>query len=209
VFEPFCGLSGHPFGPDPDPAFYFPSRAHQHVFRRLQYGLQHGGLTVLTGNAGTGKTTTLETFLRHLDQTVKVVRTMAQACDPANASRRRLLVLDDAHALPPEAWRDLHRVPVQTFLVGRPELRQRVRTSCHLGPLEREESHRYIEHRLKQVGWKGEPPFDEEALALIHSCTGGIPRHINRLCARALTGIFVAEHGRVGAAALKRLIQAL
>ena len=105
--------------------------------------------------------------------------------------------------------RDLHRVPVQTFLVGRPELRQRVRTSCHLGPLEREESHRYIEHRLKQVGWKGEPPFDGEALALIHSCTGGIPRHINRLCARALTGIFVAEHGRVGAAALKRLIQAL
>jgi type II secretory pathway predicted ATPase ExeA len=208
VFEPFCGLSGHPFEPDPDPAFYFPSRAHEHVYRRLQYGLQHGGLTVLTGDAGTGKTTTIEALLRHLEGAVTVTRTIAQALDPGAAATgaRRLLVLDDAHALPPDAWRALHRMPLQTFLVGRPDLRHRVRTSCHLGPLERDETRRYIEHRLKHVGWKGDPPFDEEAFALIHSCTGGIPSHINRLCARILTAVFVTEQGRIGAAALKRLI---
>jgi len=166
VFERFSGLSGHPFAPSPDPAFYFPSRAHEHVYRRLQHGWHQGGLTVLTGDDGT----------------------------------------HDAHALPPHAWRDLHRLPLQTFLVGRPELRHRVRTSCHLGPLERDETRRYIEHRLKHVGWKGDPPFDEDAFALIHSCTGGIPRHINQLCTRILTAVFVTEQGRVGAAALKRLI---
>ena len=207
MFEPFCGLSGHPFEPDPDPAFYFPSRAHEHVYRRLQYGLRHGGLTVLTGDAGTGKTITIETLLQHLEGAVTVARTIAQALDPGAAATgaRRLLVLDDAHALPSDAWRALYRIPLQTFLVGRPDLRHRVRTSCHLGPLERDETRRYIEHRLKRVGWKGDPPFDEEAFALIHSCTGGIPSHINRLCTRILTAVFVTEQGRIGAAALKRL----
>jgi type II secretory pathway predicted ATPase ExeA len=211
MFEPFCGLSGHPFAPEPDPDFYFPSRTHQHAYRRLQYGLHHGGLTVLTGNPGTGKTTVLEAFLRRLEDSAVVARTLAQALDPAAGAggKPRLLVLDDAHALPVEGWRELHRVALQTFLVGRPELRQRVKISCHLGPLERSETRRYVEHRLKHVGWKDEPPFDDEAFALIHACTGGIPRHINRLCARALTGIFVAEQGRIGAAALKRLIQAV
>jgi type II secretory pathway predicted ATPase ExeA len=209
MFEPFCGLSGHPFAPEPDAAFYFASRAHQHAFRRMQYGVHHGGLTVVTGNPGSGKTTVLEAFLRHLGDAVAVVRTAAEAAQPADPGRPRMLVLDDAHALPPETWRELHRAPLLTVLVGRPELRQRVRISCHLGPLEREETRRYIEHRLKLVGWTGEAPFDQEAFTLIHACTGGVPRHINRLCTRALTGIFLAEQGRIGAAALKRLIQAV
>lgn len=224
MFEPFCGLSGHPFELRPDPGFFFRSRGHQRAYRRLQYGLRHGGITVLTGEAGAGKTTTIEAFLRQLDDTAVVARKLdcarldgdellaavAQAFgnELAAGGRRRLLILDEAQRLPIESWRDLHRLPLQTFLVGRPELRLRVEHSCHLGPLERDETCRYIEHRLRQVGWKGDAPFDDEALAIIHSHTGGFPRRINLLCARALTGTFVAEKSVLGAEALRRVIQA-
>ena len=60
---------------------------------------------------------------------------------------------------------------LQSFLVGQPEfrqvmqsgqlqqLRQRVIAAYHLGPMDRDETQAYIEHRLKRVGWKGDPQF--------------------------------------------------
>lgn len=253
MFEPFCGLSGNPFEPEPDPAFFFRSRAHERAYACLQRGLhQTGGITVLTGETGAGKTTTIEFFRRRLDPARVIARALdcgrleAKGLLPAVADafgaqdgalrslaasgKRVLLILDEAQALPPESLRDLRLLCglesashplMQSFVVGRPELRrvltnasmqifrQRVNASCHLGPLERDETRGYIEHRLKQVGWNGDPRFDEEAFALIHSHTGGIPRRINALCARAMTGVFVAEKSPVGAEALRRAIQAV
>lgn len=224
MFEPFCGLSGNPFEPKPDPAFFFASRAHRRVYRRLEYGLRHGGLTLLTGEAGVGKTTTVEALLRHLDVTAIAARTLdcgrvhgadllrvaaeTFGDDGPAAGRRRLLILDAAQMLPEGSWRHLHRLPFPVFLVGRPKLRERVMSCCHLQPLEADETPRYIEHRLRRVGWKGEPRFDKDAFALIHSHTGGIPGQINLLCARALAGIFVAEKGLVDAETLRRALQA-
>lgn len=225
MFEPFSGLSGHPFEQRPDASFFFPSRGHQHAYRRLQYGLRHGGITVLTGEAGTGKTITIAAVLRGLDDAALVARNLdctsvrrgailpairdAFGPELAARGRRRLLVLDEAQALPLECWRDLHRLPLQLFLVGRPDLRQRVKTSCDLGPLGADETRAYIEYRLKRAGWKGEPPFHEDAFALIHDHSGGNPARINRLCARALTATFVGERSALGADALRRLLQAL
>ena len=87
---------------------------------------------------------------------------------------------------------------LQSFLLGQPEfrrtlqspaleqLRQRVIASCHLGPINGEETEAYILHRLKTVGWKGDPSFSEDAFDAIHQNTGGIPRRINLLCDRIL-----------------------
>jgi len=36
------------------------------------------------------------------------------------------------------------------------------------------------------VGWEGVPAWEEGALGMVHRFTGGIPRRINRLCARVL-----------------------
>jgi hypothetical protein len=48
------------------------------------------------------------------------------------------------------------------------------------------ETRLYIEHRLKTVGWSGNPHWDEDAFAAVHRHSDGIPRRINTLCARVL-----------------------
>jgi general secretion pathway protein A len=121
--------------------------------------------------------------------------------------KRVLLVLDEAQNLPMRSLEELRMLSnfvydakplLQTFLLGQPEfrktlqsheleqLRQRVIASCHLGPLDGAETEAYIVHRLKTVGWHGDPSFSSDAFAAIYQHTGGIPRKINILCDRLL-----------------------
>jgi hypothetical protein len=111
-----------------------------------------------------------------------------------------------------------NRALLQSFLIGQPELRelmrsasmkqlrQRVIASYHLGPLDRDETRAYIEHRLKQVGWKGDPKFEEDVFPLVHSYTGGIPRRINTLCTRALLAGYLSESHAISAGAVEDVI---
>jgi putative secretion ATPase (PEP-CTERM system associated) len=121
--------------------------------------------------------------------------------------RRCLLIVDEAQNLSLAALEELRmlsniteggQASLQTILMGQPQfrrmlaspnldqLRQRVLASYHLGPLTREETRAYIEHRLARVGWRGNPLWEEAAFATVHDHTGGIPRRINRLCGRVL-----------------------
>jgi hypothetical protein len=87
---------------------------------------------------------------------------------------------------------------LQTFLVGQPEFRgilqrpemeqfrQRVAATCHIGPLDEDETQRYMEHRLKCAGSTGKPTFEHDTFPAIHKASYGIPRRINRLCDRLL-----------------------
>ena len=87
---------------------------------------------------------------------------------------------------------------VQTILLGQPQfrpimanpdleqLRQRVLASYHLGPLTEAETRAYIEHRLKRVGWTGDPHWEDAAFTYVFRYTDGIPRRINTLCSRVL-----------------------
>ncbi|HWU55576.1 MAG TPA: XrtA/PEP-CTERM system-associated ATPase, partial [Rhizomicrobium sp.] len=117
--------------------------------------------------------------------------------------RRALLIVDEAQNLSEGALEELRMLsnfqvqnsapPFQSFLVGQPQfrriiahpdleqLRQRVIASYHLGPLNSLESGNYVLHRLKQVGWTGDPSFPMSAIDAIHQHTGGIPRRINTL----------------------------
>jgi general secretion pathway protein A len=128
--------------------------------------------------------------------------------------RRALLIVDEAQNLSPRAVEELRmlsnfqiddRSPLQSFLVGQPEfraimqrpemrqLRQRVIASYHLGPLDRDETRHYIEHRLRHVGWRDDPRFDVAAFDAIHAATEGVPRRINTVCDRLLLATFLAE----------------
>ncbi len=142
----------------------------------------------------------------------------------AAQGKRALLIVDEAQNLGREAIEELRMLSnfqlgnhalLQSFLVGQPELRkqlespameqlrQRVIASCHLGPLSAEETRAYIEHRMRHVGWTGQPAFDDDAFALIYQWTSGIPRKINLLCNRLLLATFLSDAQQVTAALVR------
>jgi hypothetical protein len=145
----------------------------------------------------------------------------------ARQGKRALLVVDEAQNLTPRAVEELRmlsnfqtseRSLIQTFLLGQPEfrgilqspdmqqLRQRVVASYHLGPLDEGETRGYIEHRLRTVGWQGNPGFDDAAFAALHRFAGGIPRRINTTCDRLLLFGFLEEKSHFGEADVGEVI---
>lgn len=57
-FQEFFYLKENPFGETPDPRFYFAARPHENALRQLAWALeQRKGFTLVTGDAGSGKTT--------------------------------------------------------------------------------------------------------------------------------------------------------
>jgi hypothetical protein len=110
---------------------------------------------------------------------------------------------------------------VQTFLVGQPEFRgilqrpemeqfrQRIAASCHIGPLDEEDTQRYIEHRLKCAGAADKPSFDGDAFTALHRASHGIPRRINTLCDRLLLLGFMHENPHLTAADVEEVVQDL
>lgn len=67
MYLDYFGFSSLPFELTPDPRFLYLTPGHQEALSTLQYGILSGkGLTVLTGEAGLGKTTLLRTALEHM-----------------------------------------------------------------------------------------------------------------------------------------------
>jgi MSHA biogenesis protein MshM len=75
MYQQRFGLNGLPFRLSPDPANHFPASGHSAPSQALQQ-VQHGqgGLTVLTGAAGSGKTLLLMRLLAALPKTSAVAR---------------------------------------------------------------------------------------------------------------------------------------
>ena len=68
MYEHYYGLQERPFDLSPNPRFLFLSKRHREALTHLQYGLTgRPGLTVLVGEAGTGKTTLVRTALQSLN----------------------------------------------------------------------------------------------------------------------------------------------
>jgi putative secretion ATPase (PEP-CTERM system associated) len=135
--------------------------------------------------------------------------------------KRCLLIVDEAQNLTPKAVEELRMLSnfqfgtqalLQSFLVGQPEFReilqrpemeqfrQRVAASCHIGPLDADETRGYIEHRLKKAGSTGLPVIEPDAFAAIHEASRGIPRRINSVCDRLLLLGFLASRTTLTAA---------
>jgi type II secretory pathway predicted ATPase ExeA len=67
----FYQLTNPPFQPTADHDFLWEGRNYLKALEALKYGLnQHRGLSLLTGEAGSGKTTVIRALLKVLDQTV-------------------------------------------------------------------------------------------------------------------------------------------
>ena len=124
-----------------------------------------------------------------------------------------VLIIDEAQNLSPKALEQIRLLSnlettreklLQIILVGQPELRnllarpdlvqlrQRIAIRYHLPALSREDTEKYISHRLKIAGLE-ERIFTPEAVDRIYESSNGIPRLINVLADRALLGAFTKE----------------
>jgi general secretion pathway protein A len=131
------------------------------------------------------------------------------------SSRKRVtLIIDEAQNLPDNTIEEIRMLSnletekhhlIQMMLVGQPELKnklqqrklaqfvQRVTVYCHLNGLDRDETSRYITHRLQIAGAENPQIFSEEAVDAIYQYSRGIPRLINILCDAALVYGFADE----------------
>ena len=142
--------------------------------------------------------------------------------------KRCLLIVDEAQNLSSRAVEELRMLSnfqfgnqslLQTFLVGQPEFRsilqqpemeqfrQRVAATCHIGPLDEDETKAYIEHRLKCAGSTGKPTFELDAFPAIFKASQGIPRRINSLCDRLLLLGFMSSKSHLSLADVKEVLK--
>lgn len=94
---------------------------------------------------------------------------------------------------------------LQIVLSGQPELedklklpelrqlRQRIMLRCKTTPLTKEQTHDYIQKRLKIAGANDQPIFSREAMDTVHLYSLGIPRVVNLLCEHSLVNSYVDQ----------------
>ena len=83
MYQDFYGLQHNPFQLVPDPGFLYLGPSHQQALSYLRYSLENRiGFVVVTGEAGTGKTTLIRTLLgemRPIFHVVKVGNTLVNS----------------------------------------------------------------------------------------------------------------------------------
>ncbi|MGB3796223.1 MAG: XrtA/PEP-CTERM system-associated ATPase [Alteraurantiacibacter sp.] len=148
--------------------------------------------------------------------------------EEAREGRRCLLVMDESQNLTVSALEELRMLSnfqlgnhplLQTLLLGQPEfrttiqsdpgleqLRQRVIAAHHLEPMQKGEIEPYIVHRLKKVGWDGNPAFDQRVFSELYEASGGIPRRVNQIANRLLLLGAVEERNRIDAVMLQNVL---
>ncbi len=131
--------------------------------------------------------------------------------EKVNEGKKVLIIVDEAQNLPKETLEELRLLSnleteneklVQIILLGQPELErklkspelrqldQRITNRIKLEPLTREETEKYIYHRLAVAGTRN-VSFTDKAINKIYKYSKGIPRIINILSSRALMSAFM------------------
>jgi len=144
--------------------------------------------------------------------------------------KRALLVIDDAHALPSAVLAELSKLAVlragdkaliQTLILARESfkndlnakelepIRQKVIANFNLLPIASDEVERYVESRLSQVGWQGDPSFAGITFEHIFQFSRGIPKQINLLCDRILLYSAMEERHEITAEIVKQVIDSI
>jgi type II secretory pathway predicted ATPase ExeA len=127
--------------------------------------------------------------------------------------RTVVLVLDEAHLLDADQLEELRLMtnadmdshsPFACLLVGQPTLRRRIKLGTFAALDQRialryamngmtgEETGSYINHHLKLAG-RSDTLFSDDALALIHQVSRGLPRAVNNLAIQALVAAYAGN----------------
>jgi len=127
------------------------------------------------------------------------------------------VVIDEAHLLEPDTLEGLRCLsnagmdaasPFCLVLLGQPTLRRRLRLGAftaldqrvglryHLAGLDADECGRYITHHLALAG-RSDAIFSDDAVALVHQVSRGLPRVVNNLAVQSLVAAFAAGKAMV------------
>jgi len=144
--------------------------------------------------------------------------------------RTAVLLVDEAHNLLPETLEEIRLLGnVETKsakalfvgLLGLPRLRellnkpesapvaQRIGFRSRLDPLSQDDSIRYLRHQIRACGGRPESVFSDEALELLASRAGGVPRLLNTAASLALSMAQSASADTVDAEAVLEALQHL
>jgi type II secretory pathway predicted ATPase ExeA len=139
------------------------------------------------------------------------------AAEETERGRRVVLIVDEGHLLTGDQLEELRlltntdmdaRSPFACILLGQPTLRRRIRLGSfaaldqrialryHLDGMDLAETAGYVKHHLQLAG-RSDPLFSDDAIALIHQTSRGIPRAINNLAVQALVAAFADNKGIV------------
>ena len=132
------------------------------------------------------------------------------AAETAERGKTVVLVLDEAHLLSAEQLEELRmltnsemdsRATFACLLLGQPTLRrklrqgtfaaldQRIALRCTIDGMDRRETGEYIAHHVKLAG-RSDTLFSDDAVALIHEASRGLPRQVNNLATQTLIAAF-------------------
>ena len=136
----------------------------------------------------------------------------------AAVERKVVLCIDEAQAMPLETLESLRllsnletekRKLMQIVLFGQPELdtklaepsvrqlRQRIAFHYRLDGLDRQEVGKYLEHRLRVAGYRGEGVFMPRTVRALHRASRGTPRLLNILAHKSLLAAYGEGLGSV------------
>lgn len=142
-------------------------------------------------------------------------------------NKRSILIIDEAQSLAPEVLEELRLFSnvnagstslLQTVLVGQLGLRntfrrlgmrpfaQRVGVDYVLAPLDKEQTHAYIRHRLHVAGSGREDIFTADACDAIYAASRGIPRVINLFCDTVLVYGYSDQKQSIDATTVKEML---
>jgi len=137
----------------------------------------------------------------------------ALAADENERGKRVVVVVDEAHLLAADQLEELRLLtntemdshsPFACLLVGQPTLRRRIKLGTFaaldqrialrfaMPPMTPPETTAYITHHLALAG-RADTLFSDDAVALIHQVSRGLPRAVNNLAIQALIAAYVTK----------------
>jgi general secretion pathway protein A len=122
MYETHYGFTKRPFRLAPDPDFLYRSRRHEAALTFLEYGIvSRAGFVVITGEAGTGKTTLLNHLLKSHDEEFPLALLSQTSLSPEELLRGlcQEFSIPHEHLSKPELHEALGRFMVSEFQRGR------------------------------------------------------------------------------------------
>jgi type II secretory pathway predicted ATPase ExeA len=148
------------------------------------------------------------------------------AAETAERGKQVLFVCDEAHLLDADCLEGIRclsnasmdrTAPFCLLLLGQPTLRRRLRLTAFaaldqrvglryaLAGLDAAETASYISHHLALAG-RADTMFSDDAIALIHQVSRGLPRQVNNLAVASLIACFAANKKIVDESAARQAV---